>query len=123
MIDRRLNIADTGLCVEASHQIEGALPFGVGLIGEFDARLEPPKKIRHQRKKSVGGQCVRCCAHRTVDAEYFLYDDDARAASGGGDSQITGERAVGPVDGDLLTGHGAIPLRFAETLVRRSEAG
>ena len=84
VIDAGLDVLDAFVDVEALHQAEGLLPFGVGLVGELDAGLHPPEQVGHQGEKAARGQAVGDVAHHLVDAENFLDDDDARAAPGPG---------------------------------------
>ena len=85
MVDRRLNVLDAGLSIEAPHEIEGALPIRLPLVGEFHARLQPPEQIRHQRKEAVGGElsAVARIAPFTPKISWMTMMPAPRPAAGG----------------------------------------
>src|SRR5215831_4089978 len=55
--------------VEALVQLEAALPFGLGLVGQLDARFLAPEDVRAECHVPLRGVAITEIAHDLVDAE------------------------------------------------------
>src|SRR5258708_4978998 len=99
---RRLNIGNAFVLVEAAHQLESPLPFGVRLVCELDAGFEAPEQIRDDGKVTARSKVVGDRAHHGVDAEDLLDHHNARSTLGSGIGEIGAEFAVGTFDANVL---------------------
>src|SRR5690348_15400578 len=95
IVDRGLDVPDAGVLIEATHQVEGALPLRIRAIAELHARLQAPEQIGREREITARGKFVRDRSHHAVDAEDFLNHDQSRPSSRRGRSEISAELAVG----------------------------
>jgi hypothetical protein len=75
----RGDVRNAGVDVEGVVELEGPLPFGLALVGDVDARLDPPEQVGADGDEALGGQAVADVAHHLVDAEDLLDDDDGRS--------------------------------------------
>ncbi|PAV93194.1 hypothetical protein WR25_27139 [Diploscapter pachys] len=76
--DRRFGIADAGILIELSHEVERALHL-VGNVGvQLDARCDLPEQVGGEREIAVRRQPIAFAADPGVHTEDFLNDDDRR---------------------------------------------
>src|SRR3546814_8367687 len=71
-----LHVRDALVDVEEAEQLEGAVPFRLGLVGDVDAGLDAPEEIGTEREKTLLGERVAGVAHHLVHAEDLLGDED-----------------------------------------------
>ena len=79
--DRRLDVADALVLVEAVHQVERLLELGPDVGIELDSGLEPPEQVGREREIAVLRPVVALAPDALVDPEYLLDDDDRRRAA------------------------------------------
>jgi hypothetical protein len=70
-------VLDRLIGVEALIIAKRLVEFGLG-IAELDAGLQPPEQIRRQHNITFLGVIIGDFAHRGIDAEDFLQEQDAR---------------------------------------------
>ena len=87
-VDAGLDIFDAGGGIEAIHQVQRRFPFGVALVRQFDAGLQPPEQVWRQRDIALRRQGVGDAPHHRVDTKDLLDDHDAGAAARSGSGEI-----------------------------------
>ena len=107
MRERGEQIAHPGLDVKSFKEREGAVPFGVGFVGQLHTRFLSPEKIGTHGDITLGGKAVAKRTHHGVDAEDFLDHHKAGTVAALGQRGITAEvgaieRAYGDVGHEEL---------------------
>ena len=98
-------ILDRLIGIEALIIAERLVEIGFG-IAEVDARLHPPEQIRRQHHITFFGIIIGGFAHRGIDAENLLQQQNAGTRSRGRDGKISLERAaIGSRDINPLSCH------------------
>ena len=119
MVERDLGVLDAEVDVEALEQLERAGPFGLGPVGDLDARLLAPEEVGYDGEIALKRKDVGDVAHDVVDAEDLLQDDDAGAGSRAGLGEIGHKTAaVGGGQTDIDSAHGVLPWAVCGTLAR-----
>src|SRR5689334_24499524 len=77
-LHRRRRIVDGFRFIKPLIKLEGALPFGVRLIGQLYTRLLPPEKIRAEHDEPERRIMIGDVAHHLIDTENFLHQNNAR---------------------------------------------
>ena len=116
-------ILDALVFVKVCVELKRTFPFLVNAIGKLDARLVPPEKIGTHHDESFSCEPIGDVAHRLVDAEDFLNENNAGTCAASGEGCVGFKRAAFDcVDG----GHGhfpdtrnPMPMRF--TLSRQND--